>query len=90
LQFTGELPEWSNGADSKSVVPLCGTGGSNPSLSANKNNCPERGIFVFGQLPSSLEQLEEKKDDKGEALQLLLLKLLQKGITTKGSNPLSI
>ena len=30
----GELPEWSNGADSKSVVPFLGTGGSNPSLSA--------------------------------------------------------
>ncbi len=30
----GKLPEWSIGADSKSVVLLCGTGGSNPSLSA--------------------------------------------------------
>jgi hypothetical protein len=57
LQLHGELPEWSNGADSKSVVPLCGTGGSNPSLSANKNNCPEGGIFVFEQMPSLLEHL---------------------------------
>ena len=30
----GELPERSNGAVSKTVVPLSGTGGSNPSLSA--------------------------------------------------------
>jgi hypothetical protein len=88
LHFTGELPEWSNGADSKSVVPLSGTGGSNPSLSANKNNCPERGIFIFGQLPSLLEQLEENKDDKGEARQLFLLKLPYKGITNKVNNPL--
>jgi hypothetical protein len=29
----GEMPEWSNGAVSKTVVPS-GTGGSNPSLSA--------------------------------------------------------
>jgi hypothetical protein len=34
------------------------------------------------------EQLEEKKNDKGEALQLLLLKLPLIGITTNGSNPL--
>ena len=31
----GEMAEWSNVAVSKSVVPQ-GTGGSNPSLSANK------------------------------------------------------
>ena len=30
----GEMPERLKGADSKSVVPLRGTGGSNPSLSA--------------------------------------------------------
>jgi hypothetical protein len=34
LPRKGELPEWSIGADSKSVVPHSGTGGSNPSLSA--------------------------------------------------------
>ena len=28
------MPEWSNGAVSKTVVPLGGTGGSNPSFSA--------------------------------------------------------
>ena len=32
----GELPEWSNGAVSKTVVPLCGTKGSNPLLSAKQ------------------------------------------------------
>jgi hypothetical protein len=30
----GEVPEWFNGAVSKTVVPLSGTEGSNPSLSA--------------------------------------------------------
>lgn len=30
----GEMAEWSNAAASKAVVPLVGTGGSNPSLSA--------------------------------------------------------
>ena len=30
----GEVREWLNRADSKSVVPLCGTVGSNPTLSA--------------------------------------------------------
>jgi hypothetical protein len=32
--FNGEVPERSNGAVSKTVVPLAGTEGSNPSLSA--------------------------------------------------------
>ena len=52
----GEMAEWSNAAVLKTVVPL-GTGGSNPSLSANKNNCPERGIFIFEQMPSLLVHL---------------------------------
>ena len=34
LRRKGELPEWSIGADSKSVEPPSGSGGSNPSLSA--------------------------------------------------------
>jgi hypothetical protein len=46
----GEMAEWSNAAVLKTVVPS-GTGGSNPSLSASKNNCPDRGIFVFEQMP---------------------------------------
>ena len=29
------MAEWSNAVDSKSIVPIAGTGGSNPSLSAN-------------------------------------------------------
>jgi hypothetical protein len=33
-QFFGEVAEWSNAAVSKAVVPLVGTGGSNPPLSA--------------------------------------------------------
>jgi hypothetical protein len=32
--FKGEMPEWSIGAVSKTVVPHRGTGGSNPPLSA--------------------------------------------------------
>jgi hypothetical protein len=32
----GEMPEWSNGAVSKTVVLLAGTGGSNPPLSAKQ------------------------------------------------------
>ncbi len=35
------MPEWSNGPDSKSGVPLCGTGGSNPPLSANPFHGPK-------------------------------------------------
>ena len=34
-QPCGEMAEWSKAADSKSAVPVRGTGGSNPSLSAN-------------------------------------------------------
>ena len=33
-EICGEVAEWSNAADSKSVVLLVGTGGSNPPLSA--------------------------------------------------------
>ena len=33
----GEMPEWSNGAVSKTVVLFMGTKGSNPFLSAKKN-----------------------------------------------------
>ena len=54
----GEMAEWSNAAVLKTVVPL-GTGGSNPSLSANKNNCPLRGIFIFGQLPNLFSNWKE-------------------------------
>ncbi len=35
----GEMAEWSNAAVLKTVVPK-GTGGSNPSLSANQFNYP--------------------------------------------------
>ena len=37
----GEMPEWSNGAVSKTVELLVGSGGSNPSLSATniENQC---------------------------------------------------
>ena len=34
LSSEGEMPEWSNGRDSKSVVLFMGTVGSNPTLSA--------------------------------------------------------
>ena len=34
INVRGEMPEWSNGADSKSVVRLARTVGSNPTLSA--------------------------------------------------------
>jgi hypothetical protein len=34
FSFDGEVAEWSNAAASKAVVPLVGTGGSNPSLTA--------------------------------------------------------
>ena len=37
-QIKGKLPEWSNGADSKSAVRLVRTGGLNPSLSASKRS----------------------------------------------------
>ena len=33
--LAGEMAEWLNAADSKSVVPVYGTGGSNPPLSAS-------------------------------------------------------
>lgn len=38
----GEMAEWSNAIDSKSIVPLSGTQGSNPCLTANKRKAPER------------------------------------------------
>ena len=44
----GEMPEWSNGAVSKTVELLVGSGGSNPPLSAEDEE---------KKLSSSLEQL---------------------------------
>ncbi len=38
-------------------------------------------------MPNLFEQLGENKNDKGEARQLFLLKLLPNGITTERSNP---
>ena len=49
------MPEWSNGAVSKTVVLLGGTGGSNPFLSAiqKKSPCESVGIFsVLQVLPT--------------------------------------
>ena len=43
----GEVPEWSNGADSKSVVRLARTEGSNPSLSASHEKAPRSGVFSW-------------------------------------------
>ena len=45
--FFGEMPEWSIGAVSKTVVPFTGTQGSNPCLSAEKekNTNLKDGIF---------------------------------------------
>jgi hypothetical protein len=44
----GEVPEWSNGPDSKSGVRLHRTVGSNPTLSARKQKwAPLRGPFCF-------------------------------------------
>ena len=61
------MPEWSNGAVSKTVVLLAGTEGSNPSLSANracelseaKPRSPAaerlRVIYLFGRVESLLQ-----------------------------------
>jgi hypothetical protein len=43
---SGELAEWSNAAVLK-TVDLCGSGGSNPSLSAKKQKAPQLGRFLF-------------------------------------------
>ena len=43
----GEMAEWSNAIDSKSIVPISGTQGSNPCLTANKQNAPFREFFVY-------------------------------------------
>ena len=47
----GEVPEWSNGPDSKSGVRLYRTVGSNPTLSARQIKMGPSGPFLFG-LPS--------------------------------------
>ena len=44
---SGEVPEWSNGPDSKSGVRFSRTVGSNPTLSARKMKGPFTGPFVF-------------------------------------------
>ena len=50
LEIRGEVPEWSNGAVSKTVVPQ-GTVGSNPTLSAiTFNDLP---LVVVSLLPSA-------------------------------------
>ncbi len=49
IMLRGEMPEWSIGAVSKTVVPHRGTGGSNPPLSAKlkKTTRQRRVVFVF-------------------------------------------
>jgi hypothetical protein len=42
----GEVPEWLNGAVSKTAVVLVATEGSNPSLSAKKGRVREGAFFV--------------------------------------------
>ena len=50
LESRGEVPEWSNGAVSKTVVPQ-GTVGSNPTLSAiTFNDLP---LVIVSLLPSA-------------------------------------
>ena len=41
------MAEWSNAIDSKSIVPITGTQGSNPCLTANKQNAPFGEFFVY-------------------------------------------
>ncbi len=41
----GEMPEWLNGAVSKTVVVFWATEGSNPSLSAKTKNSPQMDCF---------------------------------------------
>ena len=51
----GEVAEWSNAAASKVVVPLVGTGGSNPSLTAmiaGGSNDPPRPPAAPRRVPS--------------------------------------
>ncbi len=43
----GEVPEWSNGPDSKSGVRLVRTVGSNPTLSAKSKSPAKRGFFIW-------------------------------------------
>ncbi len=42
---SGEVPEWSNGPDSKSGVRFSRTVGSNPTLSASNKKSPLQGAF---------------------------------------------
>jgi hypothetical protein len=42
----GEVPEWSNGLDSKSSDGLVPSVGSNPTLSARQEKAPSRGLFL--------------------------------------------
>ena len=42
----GDVPKWLKGADSKSARRRKACGGSNPSISANKEP-PEKGGFLF-------------------------------------------
>ena len=50
--YIGKLPEWSNGADSKSAVRFIRTGGLNPSLSAVLSNGMRLFASHFVFLPS--------------------------------------
>ncbi len=57
------MPEWSNGAVSKTVVLLAGTGGSNPPLSATPLTTRSRRlrvVFFQGVLKASFHKLDEK------------------------------
>jgi hypothetical protein len=58
------MPEWTNGADSKSVVLLRRDRGFESLFLRNKNKCPRRGIFNFEPVPNLFEQWEEIKNDK--------------------------
>ena len=44
------MAEWSNAIDSKSIVPISGTQGSNPCLTANKQKTPSREFFVYSDI----------------------------------------
>ena len=45
MRALGEVPEWTNGAVSKTAVVFMATVGSNPTLSANAKTPPSGGVL---------------------------------------------
>jgi hypothetical protein len=79
------MAEWSIAAVLKTVEGQT-SGGSNPSLSAIENRCPERGIFISVSVESLLSKASGNKNGRREAPHLFSFSTPFKGMA-EGQSP---